>query len=130
MESSVFTWGGIGIRKITDSAIPGYFSSLFKSRDLSNNILRNFKIDIFSDNISQILQQLDSSFIPVNDENKKIQKQWDNLVTDKVFKDLMLASNLIDRVRLLASSQTESSKWLQVVPSLQLGLFQRVLQER
>ena len=116
-------YGGIGIRKTTDLAIPAYFSSLYKSREICSAILKDLNIDIFNNNTTQILNEMDTHFIPDNDENKKIQKEWDNLKSKKVFEDLMSSENRSGRARLLASSQAESSKWLQVVPSPQLGLF-------
>lgn len=116
-----FANGGMGIRKISDLAVPAHFSSLYKSRKLSNNILKNYGIDIFNDNVCQFLHQLDRTLIPDSDEKKKIQHQWDNLAITNVFDELMSSGSLTDRARLLASSQPESSKWLQVIPSPQLG---------
>lgn len=44
-------------------------------------------------------------------------KNNENLIMKKSFEDLMLSSNLNERARILVSSQAESSKWLQVLPS-------------
>lgn len=59
----------------------------------------------------------------MDDDAKKIQKNWDLIGVRKVFDELFTSSEPVDRARLLASSTKESSKWLQVIPSSQLGLL-------
>lgn len=54
---------------------------------------------------------------------KSVQNKWDLVGVRKVFDELLASCEPVDRARLLASSTKESSKWLQVIPSSQLGLL-------
>ena len=42
---------------------------------------------------------------------------------ESIFENLLCSSDPMERARLLASSRNESSKWLQVIPSSDLGLL-------
>lgn len=117
------SFGGLGIRRATDLAYPAYLSSIHKSADLSNRILEKFGLSILDDEISMIMQGLPPDLVPLDVESRKIQKKWDLLGVEIIFNDLLSSSEPVDRARLLASSTKESSKWLQVVPSSQLGLL-------
>ena len=48
---------------------------------------------------------------------------WDLPKIKQIFNELMDTDDLLVRSRLLASSSKESSEWLQVIPSSQLGLL-------
>src|ERR1700761_631738 len=117
------SFGGLGVRKVSELAYPAYLSSMHQSAALSNKILEKFGLNILDDEISSTMQDLPSDIIPLDDESRKIQKMWDILGIKKNFEDLLKSSNPVDRARLLASSTKESSKWLQVVPSSVLGLL-------
>lgn len=69
------------------------------------------------------MDSLPPEFASLDDDSKKIQKKWDLIGVQKRFDDLMATSEPVDRARLLASCTKESSKWLQVIPSSQLGLL-------
>jgi len=115
--------GGLGIRKVEDLAMPAYLSSVYSSSELSNELLEKFDIRIIDDTILGLIEEIPLDFIPENDEKKKVQKNWDlPRIMDK-FCDMLDSSEPVTRARLLASSTKESSKWLQVVPSSQLGLL-------
>jgi len=117
------SFGGLGIRKATDLAYPAYLSSIHQSSKLSNAILEKFGLNILNNEISIILQSLPPEYASLDDNAKMIQKKWDLVGVQKVFDKLFTSSEPIDRARLLASSTKESSKWLQVIPSSQLGLL-------
>jgi hypothetical protein len=119
-----YSLAGLGIRKVEELAVPAYFSSLYKSLELSNYILRNFNISLLDQHtIMGFIQQIPGICIPASDEEKKIQKNWDHPNMKSIFNDLINMSEPGDKARLLASCQKESSKWLHVIPSIHLGLL-------
>lgn len=117
------SFGGLGIRRATELAYPAYLSSVHQSATLANEILEKFGLNILDNEISMIMQNLTPDFVPKDDNSKKIQEKWDILTIQNSFNDLLTSSEPVERARLLASSSKESSKWLQVVPSSQLGLL-------
>ena len=52
-----------------------------------------------------------------------MQRNWDLPKVNSRFLEMFEYSEPTTRARLLASSTKESSKWLQVIPSSQLGLL-------
>lgn len=116
-------FGGLGVRKVVDLAIPAYLSSVYSSSDLANEILNKFNIQIIDDSILGLIETIPRDFIPENDEKRKVQKHWDLPLIEYKFREMFDSSEPVTRARLLASSTKESSKWLQVVPSSQLGLL-------
>ncbi|XP_037026722.1 uncharacterized protein LOC119067714 [Bradysia coprophila] len=117
------SFGGLGIRKVEDLASPSYLSSVYSSSELSNQLLEKFDFKIIDDAILGLIEVIPRDFVPQSDENKKVQKNWDiPRIMDK-FGCMLESSEPVTRARLLASSTKESSKWLQVVPSSQLGLL-------
>jgi len=117
------SFGGLGIRKATDLAYPAYLSSVHQSANLSNAILEKFGLNILNNEVSSILQSLPPEYASIDNASKNIQKKWDLIGVRKVFDELLATPEPVDRARLLASSTKESSKWLQVIPSSQLGLL-------
>jgi hypothetical protein len=117
------SFSGLGIRKVSDLAIPAYLSSLYNSVDLSNKILQKFCMNVLDQELLNVIQQIPNDCIPETDDQKKVQKNWDMPRMKLILDDLLNNCEPIDRARLLASCKKESSKWLQVVPSEQLGLF-------
>ena len=117
------SFGGLGIRKVEDLAVPAYLSSVYSSSDLSDKLLEKFNIRMIDNGILRLIEEIPRDFIPENDEWKKVQKNWDLPVVRSKFCEMFDTSEPVTRARLLASSTKESSKWLQVVPSSQLGLL-------
>jgi hypothetical protein len=114
---------GLGIRRTVDLAQPAYFSSVYQSEELSNKILTNTNLRIFDHNVSSMLNAYPAELTPPKEELKKFQRSWDEIRSKSIFDELLSSSGPTDRARLLASSTKSSSKWLQAVPSQQLGLL-------
>jgi len=117
------SFGRMGIREVSDIAIPAYLSSVYSSSELSDELLRKCGLNIIDDQILKLIEELPRDFVPDNDEKKQVQKNWDLPRIKDKFCGMLDSSEPITRARLLASSTKESSKWLQVVPSSQLGLL-------
>ncbi len=117
------SFGGMGIRKVSDLAFSAYVSSVHFTSELTDELLQKCGLHVIDDDIIGLINDLPEGFVPVNDELKGIQKNWDSPGIKSKFCEMFDASMPAVRARLLASSTKESSKWLQVVPSSQLGLL-------
>lgn len=116
-------FGGLGIRKVEDLALPAYLSSMYSSSSLSNKLLEKFDIKIIDDGFLQLVEDIPLDFVPEKLSDRKIQRNLDLPRVRSVFCEIFESSERTTRARLLASSTNESSKWLQVVPSSQSGLL-------
>ena len=117
------SFGGMGIRKVEDLAMPAYLSSIYSSSDLCDVILRKFNLKIVNEHVLGLIDEIPRDFVPETDVLKKEQRNWDLPRIKHQFNELFESGDLKTRARLLASSTKESSKWLQVIPSSQLGLL-------
>jgi len=117
------SFGGLGVRKSSELAYPAYLSSVHQSSKLSDEILSKFGLKVLNGDVLSVLQSLPSEYSLLSEKSKSIQKEWDLVGVRKVFDELLASSSPVDRARLLASSTKESSKWLQVIPSNNLGLL-------
>jgi len=115
--------GGLGIRKVEELALPAYLSSVYSTSGLSDEILKKFNIKVIDDSFLGLVGSVPSEFVPDSDDKRKVQRNWDLPLVNSKFSGMFESSESVDRARLLASSTKESSKWLQVVPSSQLGLL-------
>lgn len=120
--------GGLGLRRTQDIALPAYLSSQFATKSLV--------IELFHEDISnngyfstttyegmEIYMKIPGAVMPSEADRSK-QKEWDQPIMTNRQKDLFeKAENDIERARLQAISAKESGKWLQVLPSPQLGTF-------
>ena len=114
---------GLGIRKLVDLAKPAYFSSVHQSMELSNRILEKSGLSTLNARFTELVDQYPSELTPVSIESKMSQNSWDSLRVEAIYSQMLLSSEPIERARLIASSTKPSSKWLQAVPSHQLGLL-------
>lgn len=114
---------GLGIRKLVDLAHPAYFSSIFQSQTLSVEILSRFNLSIINFHLVTLLDEYPIEWTPESPDSKLFQKSWDSLRVKAIHTELLSVSSPSDRARILASSSKPSSKWLQAVPSHQLGLL-------
>ncbi len=112
----------MGIRKLVDLAHPAYFSSVHQSQPLSDQILQKFNLKTIDDRVTSMLSNYPAIITP-SLQSRSNQKAWDALQLKPIFEELVSNSGPADRARILASSTKPSSKWLQVVPSHQLGLL-------
>ena len=122
-SSSPLSFAGLGIRKLVDLAHPAYFSSLYQSQPLSDQILSKLNSSIFTQRNMAMLEEYPPELTPESPQFRASQRAWDILKVKTIHSELLSSSGPIDRARLLASSTKSSSKWLQAVPSHQLGLL-------
>lgn len=116
-------FAGLGIRRLSDLAHPAYFASVFQSQLTSNLILSKFNLCVLDHSFTASIESYPPEWLPVSPELKMNQASWDFLRVKQIHNELLSSSGPTDRARLLASSSKTSSKWLQAIPSHQLGLF-------
>lgn len=66
-----FSLAGIGIRKLEELAIPAYLSSIFQSKNLSNDLLMKLNLDIVVVEIENLIKELPPSLIPKSEKTSK-----------------------------------------------------------
>ena len=118
-------FGGLGIRQITNVALPAFLASTFKTSVLTRKILDKAGID------SPILYQSDAieawkgltltSELPASPSSQRL---WDEPLC-RLARDNLLhtSTSSANRARLLAVAEWESGLWLQSLPSVKLGTF-------
>lgn len=128
MESSITSpiirW--IGHKKSNGNSIPSLsFIYLSIVRFVKCNPGETWakQLNILNHEILSLVDSLPLEFASLDDDSKKIQKKWDLIGVQKRFDDLLASSEPVDRARMPVSCTKESSKWLQVIPSSQLGLL-------
>jgi hypothetical protein len=115
--------GGLGIRKISDLALPAYISSATRSKALVSMLAPASVIEhdlSISSSLSKLLDEIDH---PGDLEalTQNCQIKMDKLVSDATFKNLFDNANKIDRARMLASTHKDSARWMHAIPCEGLG---------
>ena len=118
-------FGGLGVRKTSDIAIPAFLSSYYHSLPRLITLLspQMLQRDTLANEGTELwLNIFPNLIIP---ENNKIsfQAAWDIPLIENTKMLLLQESTLpMTKARLLASSATESGAWLNALPSPSLGL--------
>ncbi|KAJ0181588.1 hypothetical protein K1T71_002310 [Dendrolimus kikuchii] len=115
--------GGLGIRKISDVALPAFLSSVHSTVDLIGNIINPSLSDF---EVPYLTEARNAWSLACPNENfpldPKMQRLWDGPLSKSVYDNLMSScTGETDRARLLAVSNWESGLWLQSLPSANLG---------
>ncbi len=114
--------GGLGIRKLSDIALPAYISSLFGTESLISQILDNKGNEGFLSNRSDFVKVWSAinESIPVSLPSS--QNSWDKINTARIRMALSAeVTEDVDKARLLALECPESNSWLDVLPCKSLG---------
>ena len=115
--------GGLGIRRVSDVAIPAYLSSVCA---VSRGVQSMVPPGIFNQENSFFNTAKERWRILAESEpptNLSSQKEWDMPVCKKILDSLLAsAPSDKDKARLLAVSSTNASDWLNALPIPSLGL--------
>ncbi|KAG7295586.1 hypothetical protein JYU34_021841 [Plutella xylostella] len=117
-------YGGIGIRKASDVALPAFLSSVYSTRDLFGRIitpsLGDLEVPCLTEaKIAWLNAAGPGQDIPTDTTSQRL---WDAPLCAKKEKQLLeTATDAADRARLLASSTPQSGYWLNAYPSANLG---------
>ncbi|KAJ0173779.1 hypothetical protein K1T71_010928 [Dendrolimus kikuchii] len=115
--------GGLGIRKISDTALPAFLSSVYSTVDLIGKILipslSGFEVPYLTEARNAWSLACPMQNLPAE---PKSQKLWDGPLSKLVHENLLTSCiGETERARLLAVSKWESGLWLQALPSANLG---------
>ncbi|MEL6816871.1 MAG: hypothetical protein AAFP03_19005, partial [Cyanobacteria bacterium J06598_3] len=117
-------FGGLGIRRLTDVALPSFIASLHHCQPLMSSILPKSLAARVSEERDQATaawkKKADERAPPEGDE-KTLQKAWDSPLMEKQRDALLSNANQYDRARLLSAATSESGAWLRALPSANLG---------
>ena len=116
--------GGLGVRRVSDLALPCYISSLQASLPLAREICARLRQDAPPQSLSSAVEAFSSlcgpGFNP-NSLSPGTQRDWDHARCEVTRSRLLESANQLDRARLLAASHPHSGAWLQALPVASLG---------
>ena len=117
-------YGGLGLRRIEDLALPSYVASLHHCMQLVVTMLPGaLHAGLFAERemtLTDWKRAAESSELPAGDAARS-QRAWDSVLADKQRSGLLSSANQRDQARLLAAGMAESGAWLHALPSTSLG---------
>jgi hypothetical protein len=114
------SFGGLGIRRISDICLPTFLSSSHGVQDLMSSLLPFMDIKIQVHYYEEALNK----WLSVNNETPsslKIQKSWDMINIKRVIESELQFDSDFDKARFKAIQQRESGAWLHAFPSKNIG---------
>lgn len=116
--------GGLGIRKISDIALPAFLASIHGVHNQVSQFLckTDHMVSVhLTDEALESWGLLNGEIIPVV---KHLQKNWDLINITRIKNEIvLLVLDKIEKARLLALQQPESGAWLYAIPSPNIGTF-------
>ena len=117
-------YGGLGLRRTEDLALPSYVSSLHHCFDLVMTLLpASLHTDMHAERENTVADWknvAEPAEPPAGDAARR-QRHWDSVLAVKARTHLLSAANQLDQARLLAAGTSESGAWLHALPSASLG---------
>ena len=80
---------GLGIRKLEDLALPAYISSIFQSKNLSNNLLEKLNVNVDSTEIEIDNEGMPDNLVTNTEEYYEVQSKWDYRNMESIFQELL-----------------------------------------
>ena len=115
--------GGLGLRRLTDVALPAYIASAEAARELVCTINHRPNGDRPARLVSAI-EAFKANKCPDLDPDLNLtQRNLDELASKHRFEDLLTRANQVNRARLLAAASPHSGAWLSAIPAERLGLL-------
>ena len=116
-------FGGLGVRRLADVALPAYISSVEATRDLVCTINHRPNGDRPA-RLTSAIETFTTIQCPDLDPDLCLsQRSLDDAASKHRWDDLLTRANQIDRARLLAAAAPHSGAWLSAVPVERLGLL-------
>ena len=116
-------YGGLGIRKSADIALPAYISSALSANSLVEAIIRSV-IDLAPFEVNAEIEMWKASgqeLTEPDDESCFKQRAWDAPRIEPIQKNLLRNADQFGRARLKAAAQPESGSWITAIPVPNLG---------
>ena len=118
------SFGGLGLRKLSDLALPCSLSSLHFCLELVESVLpSNRGLTVETDIVEATQEWKDATGLDETPDlsNASKQKAWDEMRSEQLRTSLIDQGSQLDRCRLLAASKAESGAWLHATPVPTLG---------
>ena len=115
--------GGIGVRRLADTALPAFIASMDATKELVRLINRRHNDDRPAPLTSAIEAFTEQHYPDFNPDEAISQRRLDELASSLRYEHLLSRSNQIDRARLLAAAAPHSGAWLSALPVECLGLL-------
>ena len=117
-------YGGLGLRRMEDIALPSYLASVYSCRQLVHAMVPARVSGIITQECVVAAEDWQTlacgSEAPEGDARNK-QRAWDDILTEQRWKALVSEANQFARARLLSAATSESGAWLHAIPSTSLG---------
>ena len=115
-------FGGLGIRAVSDIALPAFLSSIHACSSLIDSILSfssvEFRLEFLNEAENLWLSKSQNSRLP---SLPYLQKSWDTPLIQIKYDSIFTNVSLREKAILLSLSNKESGAWLEALPSPQLG---------
>ena len=113
-------FGGLGIRRATDLALPAFISSAHGAGWGIQNLLGEFSLEsqypILSEAVDLWKEQFNNDLTPLP-TNTTAQAEWDSPVYQLIYRGLLDSQTVpSEKARLLAVASEEASNWLNAPP--------------
>ena len=117
-------YGGLGLRRTQDLALPSYTASLHHCMQLVMSMLpvrvQPSATEEIGRTVSVWIHSAGVTDHPTGDAARS-QRAWDSVLAEKSHNSLLAKGNQRDHARLLSAATPESGSWLHAVPSARLG---------
>lgn len=115
-------FGGLGVRRIQDLALPAFLSSVndvlpLVSSMLNSPTLQATEVSDYQDGLNALALLNPETSIP---DTPTSQKQWDTINIERLSNEQQ-REDIADKARILAIRKSESSAWLHALPSRAIG---------
>ena len=117
-------YGGLGLRRTQDLALPSYTASLHHCSQLVSAMLSDAlhpSVTAEREQAVSTWRQATDNAEPPTGDNARRQRDWDSVLAEKSLSSLLSNANQRDHARLLSAAAPESGSWLHAVPSASLG---------
>ena len=115
--------GGLGVRKLSDIALPSYLASIHSTKQLVLRILPQRHAVGYEAFVQDSVGDWEATFPGVHiPESMEAQRAWDTALSASRREALLQRSDQFSRARILAAAAPRSGAWLSAVPSRSIGL--------
>ena len=117
-------YGGLGVRRTEDVALPSYVASLHRCQQHISALLPPSCHAPFVQELAKATEDWQtmagSSKLPDGDRRHQ-QRAWDSAIIERRRDSLLSQANQFARARLLSAAAPESGAWLRAIPSRNTG---------
>ena len=117
-------YGGLGVRRTEDVALPSYVASLHRCQQHISALLPSSCHAPFVQELTKATEDWQtmagSSKLPDGDRRHQ-QRAWDSAIIERRRDSLLSQANQFARARLLSAAAPESGAWLRAIPSRNTG---------